>query len=72
MRDAIEVIKPGTRVMIAGITSTVTAVQIGEAGHVLYLVVWWDGRTRKSEWVESSEVSMFLNDSTTRIGFQAA
>lgn len=54
---------------VAGdLPAVVSAVQIGTADAVRYLVVWWDGRIRREEWVDPSELSEADQDQL-RIGF---
>jgi hypothetical protein len=66
------VIRPGTKATLCDgeIVATVTQVCVLPEGRVRYEVVWWDGRTRKSEWVEPFELRVAAgNGGTVRIGF---
>lgn len=57
--------KPGTRVRIGGdIPGIVTQVCIrGESSlTVQYLVAWWDGRRRVSEWVDPIEITPAISE----------
>lgn len=61
--------KPGTRVTIGDdLPAMVSAVQIGANDAVRYLIVWWDGRVRREDWVDPSELSETDLD-RLRIGF---
>ena len=49
----------------------VVAVSIRGEGRVSYECVWWDGKTRRCEWLETCEVHS--RDTTRqRIGFRVA
>lgn len=64
-----EVYHPGAEVLIGGsVPAVVTAVMI-RAGHTSYEVAWWDGRTRKNEWLQSFELVPKSADQQVRIGF---
>lgn len=39
------------------IPATVTGVNIRANAHVMYECVWWDGRTRNTQWFEEFEVT---------------
>ena len=57
-------IKPGATVKIGGRDGLVSALSIAmNKSTARYEVVWWDGATRKSEWVDECE----LSDTTERI-----
>jgi hypothetical protein len=54
---SITVLHPGADVLISGeIPARVAAVSIRGEGGISYQVVWWDGRNRFEEWVNSFEV----------------
>lgn len=68
--DSITVFKPETSVEIAGgIDAIVLSVCINPNGNVEYKVVWFDGRTRRSEWMQACEVSEALCSEEVTIGF---
>ena len=56
----IEIIPIGSKVFLGGeILATVQAVEIrGEPPSLTYQCVWWDERTRKSEWVRPDEIQL--------------
>ena len=56
----LDLLKPGTKVMLAGeIEATITAVCLrGKALLLTYECAWWDDRTRRSDWVQSGEVTV--------------
>lgn len=60
----------GAKVIVGtDITGTVTGIML-RAG-VTYEVVWWDGRTRRCEWLAECEIKPGSEDSTKlRIGFK--
>lgn len=66
------VYRPGTPVTLAGeITGGIIQVCIGTNDHVTYQVAWWDGNTRRLEWLEEIELIPAAADATAtlRIGF---
>jgi sugar lactone lactonase YvrE len=67
----LEVYRPGSEVRIGkDISAIVNAVCISANGRVTYEVVWWDGRTRKSDWLASCEVEQSSEKSDRKsIGF---
>ncbi len=71
-----EIIPPGTAVLMGSsddlLVGRVVEVLMDGVNvcHVQYKVVWWDGRTRRSEWLEESEVAPRTPDSTMGMGFQ--
>lgn len=53
-----DVLEIGSTVQLAGgIAAQITAVCVYGAERVRYQVVWWDGRTRHEQWIESCELS---------------
>ena len=56
--NEITVFEIGSKVLLDGeIPATVTAISIRGIEHRLtYEVMWWDERTRKSEWVDPFEI----------------
>lgn len=70
----LEVLAIGTRVRLGDpadpIPGTILGISIREAGRVTYEVVWWDGRERRSEWLERAEFEMEKGGGrAVRIGF---
>lgn len=60
----------GSKVKIGGgIAGVVTRISITSRTKVLYEVAWWDGRTRKSEWLEEFEVEALDPGDNMKIGF---
>ncbi|QEL18300.1 hypothetical protein [Limnoglobus roseus] len=52
------------------VPGVVTGVQIGEGNLVtFYRVAWWDGRTRREEWLSPTEVVPGESVTACRIGF---
>ncbi|MGZ6045670.1 MAG: hypothetical protein ACXWNW_14170 [Isosphaeraceae bacterium] len=66
----LEVLPLGSRVSLGDgtIPAIVTAIII-RGDRPSYEVVWWDGRARKSEWLETSEVKSD-EVARTKIGFR--
>lgn len=69
----IEVFQVGSPVIIGEhIEARVLAISIYEHNRVSYQVVWWDGNTRKTDWLESFEVQPHKGEITKlRIGFKS-
>ncbi len=60
----------GATVKIANeLTGVVTAISI-RAYQNLYEVVWWDGKTRKCEWLQDVELKAVSGEPQLRIGFR--
>lgn len=60
----------GSHVRVAGpdgFDGRIMAVSVRGDYHVTYEVVWWDGRDRKAEWLEPTELSLQLH-SPDKIG----
>lgn len=57
--STVEIIPVGSNVLIDGeIPAIIQAVEIrGKSHSLMYQCVWWDERTRKSEWVNPEEIS---------------
>jgi len=53
------------------VPGVILGVAIYSGLQVQYRVAWWDGRVRKSEWVDACEVTPD-DDQRLRIGFAAA
>ena len=66
-----ELIAIGEPVLVGDIKVEVAEILIRSRNSISYKVVWWDGRTRKSEWLESFEVSTGSNVERLQIGFGA-
>lgn len=64
--------KPGIEVRLApGVIAKVLSVQINLLG-VRYEVVWWDAKTRKTEWITDEEILEVVHnpkEPTIQIGF---
>lgn len=59
MENSIEIIKPGSKVMIGEHhqrKAHVSQATISESGFVSYEVIWWDGDTRNNMWIGHNEV----------------
>ncbi len=53
----IELIQVGSPVTVGeDIRATITGIAIDAKCRLTYQCVWWDGRTRKNEWLEQFEV----------------
>lgn len=64
------VISCGSDVRIGDdIPAKVSAISIRDK-RVLYEVTWWDGRTRKVEWLEEFEVKQTCDTPRSAIGFR--
>lgn len=77
--DDVKVAPPGTICSIRipgvspleGIPGRIDAVAIYEQGKIEYRVIWWDGRTRTSNWLSPDEVMIGCSsDGRMQIGFQ--
>lgn len=70
----VQVFAPGARVGIgpgAAITAEVLEISIcGPERCVRYKLAWWEGRTRRAEWLESSEVAEVPRSARVGIGFR--
>ena len=64
------IIEIGARIKIAGglIDAQVTAACI-RSSRVTYECVWWDGNTRKCEWLDAVELSATEQTNIVKIGF---
>lgn len=64
------VIPVGTPIKIGDdIDAIVAAVMIGDGSHVRYQVTWWDGKTRREEWVAGRECAIAPGRRVSTIGF---
>jgi hypothetical protein len=64
-----EVFAVGSTVYIRkNIEASVIAVSIRRSS-VQYEVVWWDGMSRKTDWVQAFEISKHDDSHNTKIGF---
>ncbi len=70
-QDSIEVLAIGSRVLIAEqeLPARIIGVWIKMGNVVCYRCSWWDGRTRKEEWLEAGEVHAVGEVETLKIGF---
>lgn len=65
----IEVLPVGTKVCIFdNIKAIINGIFIGRNHYILYKVIWWDGRSRKEEYITPQEINS-LNIPTIPIGF---
>lgn len=61
----------GTKIIISNdINATINGIYIGENHHILYKVVWWDGRIRKDEYITAKEFVPIKDYTTVTIGFK--
>jgi hypothetical protein len=69
--DRLGVIAPGTAVTLADgrIEAVVSQACVRMGRSVWYQVIWWDGSSRKAEWVEADEVSAAVRSRPLRLGF---
>lgn len=68
-----EVFKPGAEVHLGidgDVRGEVVQVAITANLHVQYQVAWWDGRTRRCDWLESFEVQTIGEAPVVPIGFR--
>lgn len=72
----IEVYPPGTEVELGApsepIDGRIESVWIKASNHVIYKVCWWNGRERKSTWVQAFEIRPKNVLAPSRIGFIAS
>lgn len=69
MEPEIEVLRHGTEVIIDGnIKAFILSVEI-RGSTISYQCCWWDGRTRKTEWVTQGEVRPAGEAKSTQIKF---
>jgi hypothetical protein len=66
------VFKPGAAIVVGGdIEATIMAVRIGLGSGIMYLVAWWESRTRHEIWVTPQEVSERARpDDVLPVGFR--
>lgn len=65
-----DVFAPGSKVKIEGADDAViTAVSISAGGFVRYEVVWWNGNSRSTAWLESFEVVAVRGTKNLPVGF---
>ncbi len=66
----IEVFSPKTKVkLVKDIEGLITSILINSKNDVCYKVVWWDGNTRKEEWVKDYEIIYDSYNKKEKIGF---
>ncbi len=80
--NSIDIIPIGAKVLInrsgqdaveaQPIEAQVVSVMIEGIFDVQYRCVWWNDRTRVSEWIESCELVVDENTSRTKLGFISA
>lgn len=71
MKSQIEVFQVGSPVIIGDhIEATILTICIYNQLRITYQVAWWDGNTRKSEWLEEDEVKSHRGEVTMRVGFK--
>jgi len=73
--DIIEVFALGSPVLLGyyedcNIPATVLAVMIHANNQIQYQCAYWNGRERKLDWLEESEVTLAGESRTTKIGFK--
>lgn len=72
MKPDLSVFACGTDVEIgpeeSPIEAMVTAITV-RGRNVSYEITWWDGRTRKSEWIDQSEVRIQEGQRLSPVGF---
>ena len=67
----IEVMQVGSLITLSDdIPARITGIAIDEKCRITYQCVWWDGRTRKSEWLEQFEVTRTDETQDIAIGFK--
>ncbi len=67
----IEVMQVGSPVTLSGdIPAIITSIAIDGKCHITYQCVWWNGRTRNSEWLKQFEVTRTDEAEGMTIGFQ--
>lgn len=78
-RNSLTILAPGSPCRIYApvglvtdaIPGTILSVCIYPQDRISYHVAWWEGRTRRTEWLEPSEVQPQSEDAPTRkIGFR--
>lgn len=72
--NTVQCCSPGTDVFLwDDIPAKILDVMISQGNTILYRVVWMDGKTRRVEWVDPSEVVVKEADvNSTKIGFCTA
>lgn len=66
-------IRVGSKVAIAdGIPAVISSISIEEGCRIQYQCVWWDGRVRRSEWLNEFEVRRTDKTQGMDIGFNRA
>lgn len=68
----LQVVKPGTEVVVNDIPARIAEVKIGTALQVEYLLSWWDGRQLYTAWFDEAEFKLmpFQGESRMGIGFR--
>lgn len=66
----LEVMSVGSPVLLlGGLEGRIAAVCVFENQRVQYQCVWWSGRDRKIEWLESFEVQRMPESASSKLGF---
>jgi hypothetical protein len=67
----LEVIQPGTKVLIGdGISATIEQAIINRGNHITYKVAWWAGRDIKTDIFYPDEVNPKEHGKRKQIGFK--
>jgi len=67
----IEVMQVGSPVMLSGdIPARITSIWIEDKCRIQYQCAWWEGRTRRCEWIEQFEVVRTDETQGMKIGFR--
>lgn len=67
----IEVIQPGSAVLIGEkVRAVVLQVVVRDKNLIEYQVSWWEGNSRRSEWLQEIEVERSDSTQSLQIGFR--
>lgn len=66
--QTIEIVRPGSKVDLAGLSAHVAQVCITDALAITYEVVWWSGAERRTAWGSPAQITNAKAERTT-IGF---
>ena len=70
MTNKIEVYKIGTKIKVGDdIPATIVGVALYTSS-IEYKIVYWDGKTRKIEWIDESEFDTISIETKEKIGFK--
>lgn len=68
--EVIELYKIGCTILIdENIEAIITGICIKGNYHITYECTWWDGKTRKCEWLEETEIKLHDKTKLSKIGF---